>query len=173
MDKDLQPGQTSLDRLVRPEHIRIHPDYNKNTRENDLALISVLNVLPFDFVKEPIQRAPILASIKYKANEAVACDVAGWGQTVPRLTLKDKLRDKRAEIEKRWQGSPYLQVVQVPIWSHARCKEAHNDTLPFFLKSVKGEKVIFDTNICAGGGAQGGDLCDVIIHILSLSVIVS
>ena len=142
---------------MKPGHIKIHPGYNEKTRENNIAIISVAKVQPFNFVKESVKPGPILQSTPInKASETITCEIAGWGQTIPRKTFKDTIRDLEVKTEKRWQGSTYLKEAKISIWSEIRCEEAYNDNLANFINE---DCKLSDTNICAG--APGGDLCTV------------
>ena len=150
-----------LKRIVKHEDIKVHPYYDKKTREFDLA---IAHVGLFDL--ELVTISPVLETIKFQANKPMVCNIAGWGQTNPRKTINDTLRDDRAQNKHQYH-SQQLQVANITIWSRARCEDALNKNLPIqsdynlhqYLKKVKGHKYFFDTNICAG--APGGDLCNV------------
>ena len=144
-------------RIVKHQDIKIHPEFNEKLTLNDIAMISVANVLPFDLLKENIRIAPKLELAEQMPKGGDVCQIAGWGQIRPRLTKDHYITDW---FETKRLGDPHLQVANVTIWSGEKCVKNHApDKLPDYLKAILGESRINGNQICAGH--PGGDMCSV------------
>ena len=135
---------------------KIHPDFSVVTFVNDIAIIRVR--VPFDFVIESVDIAPMLEKSSQVPKVRDVCSIAGWGQVKSRLNKVHFIRDR---MEKRWRGSPTLKATNVSVWNLQKCIKSHRrNNLPDFLKKAKlpPYKVTWK-NICAVG--PGKDACTV------------
>lgn len=92
--------------LMYLDNITVHPNFNNNTVDNDVAVLHLQQRLTFDVNIQPVD----LAS-EVPAPGSVA-DLTGWGRTSPVSGLS-------------W----ILQHTQVYIVSQAECRERYGQTL--------------------------------------------
>ncbi|XP_055343234.1 proclotting enzyme-like isoform X2 [Paramacrobiotus metropolitanus] len=122
------------EQLFRPTRVIIHPNFDEQTVENDIALLKIAdnikwgtNVLPACLPEKTDD--PLLQS-----NQSLRCVVLGWG--------------KRKPVD--MVGSDVLREAEVDIVDQQRCVDAYT-----------GDHVISPRMMCAGGGRSGkGDTCE-------------
>ncbi|KAL6102393.1 uncharacterized protein ACO6RY_02008 [Pungitius sinensis] len=84
----------------------IHPNYNSQTNDNDVALLQLSSPVTFTNYIRPV----CLAAEGSQFPDGTSCWVTGWGTTQSDVPL---------------QFPQYLQEVQVPVVSNSRCNAAY------------------------------------------------
>ncbi|XP_071865345.1 venom protease-like isoform X1 [Bombus fervidus] len=110
----------------------IHPDYTRNIHNHDIAILRLVEEVPFSKYIHPIC-LPIEESLRNNNFEGYNPLVAGWGA----------LRFNEAYTNA-------LMELQLPVVTNAACKKAYEDF----------DVTITNKVICAGGDPRGGkDAC--------------
>lgn len=119
------------------ESILIHPNYDKASHENDIAVIR----LKRNVFISPATWPGCLSSFRsrYEGKTGV---VAGWGVTDVKNSSKVRAPPKLAEV---------LRKVSLPIWRNRECQEVFG--------KAKFNFTVKESQLCAG--SYGKDTCDV------------
>ncbi|KAL3205943.1 hypothetical protein MRX96_040532 [Rhipicephalus microplus] len=123
------------DEAIQVRKIIKHPQWNKDTMENDYALLELKT--PLDFEGWHKHLMPICLPEKDQDFEGQNCTISGWGLT------KDRSEGGKVPAK--------LQKVDVPVLKHSTCIEFYKD---FHDLEVKEE-----TMICAGYEEGGRSAC--------------
>jgi secreted trypsin-like serine protease len=127
----------------------VHQGYDKNTQENDIALMELAETLP-----EPLIALQLEPDPAEEANRSVT--VTGWGMTrwiVPKkdksghVTFFDGITDKQVDLEKF--ESPDLRKAEIPLVDVNQCTQDYGG----------GAQKIDGRNLCAGLSQGGVDAC--------------
>jgi secreted trypsin-like serine protease len=127
----------------------VHEGYDKDTQENDIALMELADTLPEPLIALQLEPDPAAES-----NRSVT--VTGWGMTRWVVSKKDKsghvtffdgITNKQVDLEKF--ESPDLRKADIPLIDVDQCAKAYGD----------GAQKIDGRNLCAGLSQGGVDAC--------------
>ena len=127
----------------------VHEGYDKNTQENDIALMELAETLPEQLIALQLQPDPAEES-----NRSVT--VTGWGMTRWVVSKKDKsghvaffdgVTNKQVDLTKF--ESPDLRKADIPLVEVDQCAQAYGN----------GAQKIDGRNLCAGLSQGGVDAC--------------
>ena len=127
----------------------VHEGYDKNTQENDIALMELAETLP-----EPLIALQLEPDPAEESNRSVT--VTGWGMTRWVVSKKDKsghvaffdgVTNKQVDLTKF--ESPELRKADIPLVEVDQCAQAYGD----------GAQKIDGRNLCAGLSQGGVDAC--------------
>ena len=131
------------------KRVVVHEGYDKNTQENDIALLELAETLPEPLIALQLEPDPAAES-----NRSVT--VTGWGMTRWVVSRKDKsghvsffdgITNKQVDLEKF--ESPDLRKADIPLVEIDQCAKAYGD----------GAQKIDGRNLCAGLSQGGVDAC--------------
>jgi trypsin len=127
--------------------LNIHPSYNSQTVNNDLAILKLRTPIP---QSSTIKYATLAAAGSDPADNSVAT-TAGWYALTITQSQPGRLTKYRGSTQSASESSVSLRKVSVPIIGRAECKALYlKDTPP---------KTITDNMVCAGLDAGGKDSC--------------
>jgi secreted trypsin-like serine protease len=127
----------------------VHEGYDKNTQENDIALMELAETLPEPLIALQLEADPVAES-----NRSVT--VTGWGMTRWVVRKQDKsghvifvdgVTNKQVDLTK-FESSD-LQKADIPLVEVDQCAQAYGD----------GAQKIDGRNLCAGLSQGGVDAC--------------
>jgi secreted trypsin-like serine protease len=127
----------------------VHEGYDKDTQENDIALMELADTLPEPLIALQLEPDPAAES-----NRSVT--VTGWGMTrwvvskkdqSGHVTFFDGITNKQVDLEKF--ESPDLRKADIPLIDVDQCAKAYGD----------GAQKIDGRNLCAGLSQGGVDAC--------------
>lgn len=121
------------DDAVQVRKITKHPQWDRNTLDNDYALLELKT--PLDFEGKHKHLMPVCLPEKDQDFEGQNCTISGWGLT------KDRSEGGRIPAK--------LQKADVPVLKHSTCREFYDS-----VNEVKEE-----TMICAGPEEGGRSVC--------------
>ncbi|XP_046644545.1 trypsin-1-like [Daphnia pulicaria] len=126
---------SSLEQNMDVNNILMHPDYNKKTSENDIALIYLAAPLDLSVPSaKPINMPP--ATWEFDPPAGIVATVSGWGTT-----------------SSGGSTSNVLLSVDIPIISDDACNAIYTD------ESEPKPKAIYESMLCAGGPNGNVDSC--------------
>jgi secreted trypsin-like serine protease len=127
----------------------VHEGYDKNTQENDIALMELTQTL-----SEPLIALQLEPDPAEESNRSVT--VTGWGMTRWVVSKKDQsghvaffdgVTNKQVDLTKF--ESPDLRKADIPLVDVAQCAQAYG----------RGAQKIDGRNLCAGLSQGGVDAC--------------
>lgn len=139
-DSDLQGNYADPHRDILVDKTISHENYNKQTLENDIALVKLKHQIIFTEFVSPIC-LPLKEDIDYEIKVNDRFFVSGWGKTISTNVC----------------GSSQLEYARVTVWDQVRC----NMSIPPTVRPIR------DWQFCASGmktenckGDSGGPLAN-------------
>ncbi|NXX95306.1 TMPSC protease, partial [Centropus bengalensis] len=87
-------GKQSAKRTIRS--ITVHPRFNRETFENDLALFELSSAVRYSDYIQPICLLP--TDLAPAIDNQTECYIIGWGRTAEKGTMSPVLKEARVEI---------------------------------------------------------------------------
>lgn len=90
-------GYTNLNNDAQRKSVSrkiVHPNFNRETKKNDIALLQLSTPISFDSSKQPV-----CISNKNTYSAGTIAVVSGWGQTAPNISGISQLRKANVTIE--------------------------------------------------------------------------
>ncbi|XP_070596613.1 transmembrane protease serine 12-like [Erythrolamprus reginae] len=81
-------------RMSRIRAILIHPKFNKNTFENDIALFKLMESMKFNEYIQPI----CIPDVPVAINNEMPCFITGWGLTTEKKREREILQEAQVDI---------------------------------------------------------------------------
>jgi secreted trypsin-like serine protease len=135
--------------MRKVKRLLVHEGYDKNTQENDIALMELAETLP-----EPLIALQLEADPAEESNRSVT--VTGWGMTRWVVSKKDAsghvsffdgVTNKQVDLTKF--ESPDLRKADIPLVEVDQCAQAYHGV----AQKIDGR------NLCAGLSQGGVDAC--------------
>ncbi|KAM6892529.1 mannan-binding lectin serine protease 1, partial [Xenentodon cancila] len=134
------------------DQVILHPDFQPNNYNNDIALMRLTERVDFSWVIRPVCLPP-----PYREGDPLAPlpnslgVVAGWGISNPNASSSPALLSDPAAAADLGMTADLLQFVKLPVVSQDECQDSYTS------RSVTYN--ITDNMFCAGFMEGGGDTC--------------